>query len=61
MATLHSERFQEQTPRQVYAERLEEEKSLCAARTMYRVLRRCRETGERRNQLPARFHTDPRL
>jgi len=59
--TLHSDRFQDQTPRQVYAELLDEGTYLASPSTMYRILRRRGETSERRNQRPARSHAVPRL
>lgn len=58
---LHSERFQDQTPRQVHAELLDEGKYLASPSTMYRILRKRGETSERRNQRPARSHAVPRL
>jgi len=59
--TLHSARFQDQTPRQVYAELLDEETYLASPSTMYRILRRRGETSDRRGQRPARSHAVPRL
>ncbi len=50
-AVLNSERFQDQTPREVYATLLDEEHYLCSWRTMYRLLDEWREVRERRNQL----------
>ena len=59
--TLHSERFQDQTPRQVYAELLDEGHYMASPSTMYRILRRRGECSERRNQRPGRSHAVPRL
>ncbi len=59
--TLHSERFEDQTPRQVYAELLEEGSYLASPSTMYRILADQGETRERRNQREARSHAVPRL
>lgn len=59
--TLHSERFEDQTPRQVYAELLDEGTYLASPSTMYRILRERGETRERRNQRAARSHAIPRL
>jgi len=59
--TLHSKRFEDQTPRQVYAELLDEGQYLASPSTMYRILRRRGETRERRNQREARSHAIPRL
>lgn len=47
---LNSERFVEQSPRQVYATLLDEETYLCHWRTMYRLLEAHQEAKERRNQ-----------
>jgi putative transposase len=59
--TLHSDRFQDQTPRQVYAELLDEGRYLASPRTMYRILAEHGEVKERRNQRQARSHAVPRL
>lgn len=49
---LNSERFQDSTPRQVYAELLDDDGLyLCHWRTMYRILAEYQEVGERRDQL----------
>jgi putative transposase len=58
---LHSERFVDQTPHQVYAELLDEEKYIASPRTMYRILAAQGETKDRRNQRAARSHAVPRL
>lgn len=50
-AKLNSARFVDQAPRTVYATLLNEECYLCHWRTMYRVLAKCNEGRERRNQL----------
>jgi len=47
-ATLNSERFMDQSPRQVYAALMDEGRSLCHWRTMYRVLAVYAEVRERR-------------
>lgn len=47
-ATLNSERFMDQSPRQVYAALLDEGRYLCHWRTMYRVLAVYAEVRERR-------------
>ncbi len=47
-ATLNSERFMEQAPRQVYAALLDEGAYLCHWRTMYRILSAHNEVRERR-------------
>jgi putative transposase len=61
LATLHSERFQDQAPRQVYAELLDEGTYLASPSTMYRILSAHGEGSERRNQREARSHAVPRL
>jgi putative transposase len=58
---LHSERFADQTPHQVYAELLDERKYLASPSTMYRTLASEGETKDRRNQRAARTHAVPRL
>lgn len=58
---LHSERFQDQPPRQVYAELLDEGTYLASPSTMYRILRERAESVERRNQRAPRSHAVPHL
>jgi putative transposase len=58
---LNSERFQDQSPRQVYATLLDEEQYLCHWRTMYRVLDEHQEVRERRNQLRHPDYVKPEL
>ena len=48
---LHSKRFRDSAPRQVYGTLLEEGSYLCSVRTMYRILAQAGENRERRNQL----------
>jgi putative transposase len=59
--TLHPERFQDQSPRQVYAELLDEGRYVGSPSTMYRILAAHGESGERRSQREARSHAVPRL
>ncbi len=55
--TLHSKRFCDQSPVEVYATLLEEGRYLCATRTMHRILADSKEIRERRNQLRhPRYH-----
>jgi putative transposase len=61
IALLHSHRFIDQTPRQVYGELLDEEKYVASVRTFYRVLAEQGETRERRNQRRPRHNAVPRL
>lgn len=58
---LNSERFQDQSPRQVYATLLDEDEYLCHWRTMYRVLAEDDEVRERRNQLRHPAYARPEL
>jgi putative transposase len=59
--TLHSERFQDSSPRQVYATLLDESIYLCSWRTMYRILDEYQEARERRNQLRHPVYSKPEL
>jgi putative transposase len=45
---LHSERFRDKAPPQVYATLLDEKTYLCSISTMYRLLHKCGEVVERR-------------
>jgi putative transposase len=56
LAQLHSPRFVDQAPAEVYATLLDEGIYHCSIRTMYRVLADAHEVRERRNQLR---HTAP--
>lgn len=58
---LNSERFQDQSPRQVYAALLDEGEYLCHWRTMYRVLDEQDAVRERRNQLRHPEYVRPEL
>ncbi len=60
-SVLNSERFQDQSPREVYATLLDEERYLCHWRTMYRVLNEHEEVRERRNQLRHPTYVRPEL
>jgi putative transposase len=51
LAQLHSPRFVDLAPREIYATLLDEGQYLCSARTMYRLLAAAAESRERRNQL----------
>lgn len=59
--TLNSEEFQDQPPRAVYFKLLERGVCLCSPSTMYRLLRKAGQTGERRPQREAQHHSVPRL
>lgn len=58
---LNSERFQDQSPREVYATLLDEDEYLCHWRTMYRVLDEHKEVRERRKQLRYPVYVKPEL
>lgn len=58
---LHSERFVDSSPGQVYATLLDEGQFLCSERTMYRLLARHGESRERRNQLRHPAYAKPEL
>ena len=59
--TLNSERFQDSSPRQVYATLLDEGIYYCSWRTMYRILDEHQEVRERRNQLRHPKYIKPEL
>lgn len=59
--TLHLPEFVDQPPTEVYAALLGTGVYLASIRTIYRVLAAAGETGERRNQRPARAYTKPSL
>lgn len=58
---LHSERFMDCSPYQVYAALLDDGEYLCSIRTIYRILERHKEVRERRNQLRHPNYTKPEL
>ena len=59
--TLHSARFVDQSPAEVYATLLEEQTYLCSPRTMYRVLAAADEVRERRDQVRHPAYVKPEL
>ena len=59
--TLNCGRFQDCSPRQVYAILLDEGRYLCSWRTMYRILDEHQEVQERRNQLRHPKYSKPEL
>jgi len=61
LATLHSERFVDQSPAAVYARLLDEGRYLCSERTMYRLLAQAGEVRERRDQLRHPVYAKPEL
>lgn len=58
---LNSPRFQDQAPRQVWAQLLDEGRYLCSWRTMYRLLTVEHQVRERRNQLRHPAYAKPEL
>lgn len=58
---LHSERFQDKAPHEVYATLLDEGDYHCSIRTMYRILGENFEVKERRNQLRHPDYKKPEL
>lgn len=58
---LHSDRFVDQAPAEVYAALLDEGVYLCSERTMYRVLAQADEVRERRAQARHPVHSMPVL
>jgi putative transposase len=58
---LHSERFADQAPAEIYASLLDEKIFLCSMRTMYRILGEEGEVRERRDQLRHPVYSKPEL
>ena len=58
---LNSPRYQDQSPREVYADLLDEGEYLCSVETMYRILSENKEVRERRNQLQHPNYVKPEL
>jgi hypothetical protein len=58
---LHSERFVDKAPYEVYATLLDEGQYHCSIRTMYRILDDNKEVKERRNQLSHPVYQKPEL
>jgi putative transposase len=58
---LHSDRFVDQAPAEIYATLLDEGRYLCSIRTMYRILATEQEVRERRNQLRHPVYSKPEL
>jgi putative transposase len=61
LEVLHSERFVDQSPGEVYATLLDEGIYLCSLRTMYRILAAHDEVRERRNQRRHPVYEKPQL
>ena len=61
LQVLHSDRFADAAPAQVWATLLDEGRYLCSERTMYRLLAEQEEVQERRDQLTHPAYTRPEL
>jgi len=61
LEALNSDRFVDQPPRQVYAALLDEGTYLCSVPTMYRILRRQNQLGDRRRQCRHGTYARPEL
>ena len=61
LSQLHSDRFIDKAPREVYATLLDEGNYLCSVRTIYRILHSQQEVRERRNQLCHPNYSKPEL
>lgn len=61
LALLHSERFRDSSPRQVWATLLDEGVYFCSIRTMYRLLEEEGQSQERRNQRTHPAYARPEL
>jgi putative transposase len=61
LAHMHSERFVDRSPREVYATLLDEGVYLCSVRTLYRILDAHKEVRERRDQLRHPHYQKPEL
>lgn len=59
--TLHSPRFVDKSPAEVYASLLDDGHYQCSIRTMYRILKGNQEVVERRNQLRHPVYKKPEL
>lgn len=61
LEVLNSPQYQDQSPREVYADLLDKEEYLCSLRTMYRILAENKEVRERRDQLRHPNYVKPEL
>jgi putative transposase len=61
VSILHSERFVDQAPQEIYSTLLDEGKYICSIRTIYRILTRNEETKERRNITRHKNYQKPEL
>ncbi len=61
LEVLHSEKFVDKAPQEVYAALLDGGQYVCSIRTMYRLLEATQEVKERRNQLRHPSYQKPEL
>ncbi len=61
LEVLHSDRFVDQAPQEIYNALLDKGEYLCSVRTMYRILEQHNEVKERRNQLSHPHYQKPEL
>lgn len=61
LEVLHSERFRDKAPAEIFATLLDEGVYLCSVRTMYRILEQAGEVRERRDQLRHPKYQKPQL
>jgi len=61
LEVLHSDRFVDKAPQEIYHTLLDEGRYLCSPRTMYRILEKHGEVRERRNQLAHPHYEKPEL
>ena len=61
LETLHSQRFHDSTPHEIYASLLDEGRMLCSISTMYRLLRQEGENQGRRRQTVRTHYEKPEL
>lgn len=61
LEVLHSQRFQDSTPHEIYASLLDEGRMLCSISTMYRLLRQEGENQGRRRQTARTHYEKPEL
>ena len=58
---LHTDRFVDKAPREIYASLLDEKSYLCSVRTMYRILEKEGELKEKRRQVHRPRYTKPEI
>jgi transposase InsO family protein len=61
LEALHSQRFQDSTPYEIYASLLDEGRFICSISTMYRILQEEGESQDRRRQTDRTHYVKPEL